>query len=309
MRKLRAIPHFTSTHDFENYLPTSPILSSKGTNWESVMVRAYHEPSALEETLFPAGPDIYLVLVTSGAVQVDERNIHGPWVTYPIHEGDWFLTPAGGEPYILRWKSLSTDPLITLHLHLSAELFSRTMQQIVDHDPRRVMLLDRTGFQDPLLAQIGVGLQEELQHPAPEAMSKLYAETAAQMLAVHLLRHYTTTDVVIREYSQKLTSRQMQRLTTFILDHLTQNLSLELLAQQVGFSSYHFARLFRQTTGESPHQFVLRQRLEVAQRLLKETDLPLAQVASEVGFPNQSHFTQVFKRHLGTTPLIYRQRS
>ena len=139
-RKPHVIPHFTSTRDFENYLPTSPILSSRETSWESVMVRAYHEPSALEETPFPAGPDIYLVLVTSRAVRVDERKLDGPWVTYSIHEGDWFLTPAGGEPYVLRWKSLSTDPLKTLHLHLSADLFSRTVQQVVDGDPTRVMV-------------------------------------------------------------------------------------------------------------------------------------------------------------------------
>jgi AraC family transcriptional regulator len=52
----------------------------------------------------------------------------------------------------------------------------------------------------------------------------------------------------------------------FVQDHLSQDLSLEALAQQIGFSPYHFARLFRQTTGESPHQFVLRQRIERAQR-------------------------------------------
>jgi AraC family transcriptional regulator len=170
------------------------------------------------------------------------------------------------------------------------------------------MVLERTGFQDPLLAQIGLSLQQELQIPASASMGKLYAETAAQMLSAHLLRHYTTSNVFIPEYSRKLSSHQIQRLTSFILDHLNQNLSLETLAQQIGFSPYHFARLFRQTTGESPHQFVLRQRLEVAQRLLKETDLPLTQVALGVGIPNQSHFTQAFKRHLGMTPLIYRQK-
>ena len=309
MREPHAIPQFTSTQDFENYLPTSPILTSRGTGWESIMVRSYHEPSDLEETFFPGGPDIYLVLVTSGAVQVDERKIRGSWSTYPVREGDWFLTPADGEPYALRWRNLSTDPLKTLHLHLSADLFARTVQQVVDRDPMRVMLQERAGFQDPLLAHLAFSLWQELQHPGPGSVSKLYADTAAQMLATHLLRHYvTTTDVFISEYSRNLSSHQMRRLTLFVQNHLNQNLSLELLAQQVGFSPYHFARLFRQTTGESPHQFVLRQRLTAAERLLKETDLPLVHVASEVGIPNQSHFTQVFKRHLGTTPLVYRQR-
>ncbi len=307
MRKPSPFPHSTSTPDFENYLPTSPILSSREAGWEHVMVRSYHEPSELEETPFPGGPDIYLVLVTSGYVQVDERKLDGPWTTYPIHEGDWFLTPAGGEPYVLRWKSLSSEPLTTLHLHVNTDLFSRTVQQVVDRDPKRVMVKDQTGFQDALLAHIGFTLQRELQHSASGAVGKLYADTAAQMLVAHLLRHYTTTDVFIHDSHRQLSPQQMQRLTDFILAHLNQSLSLEMLAQQVGFSPYHFTRLFRQTTGESPHQFVLRQRLEAAKHLLKETDIPLSHVALEVGFPHQSHFTQAFKRRLGTTPLIYRQ--
>jgi AraC family transcriptional regulator len=136
---------------------------------------------------------------------------------------------------------------------------------------------------------------------------KLYAQTAAQMLAVHLLRHYSSTVGIIKEPSPGLTRRQVKRVTDFIVAHLTQDLSLEALAQQTGFSAYHFARLFQQTMGESPHQFVLRQRVERAQRLLKETDIPLALVALESGFANQSHLTRIFKRRLGLTPRAYRQ--
>jgi AraC family transcriptional regulator len=301
-----AVPHHTSTLAFENYVPTSPVLSSREVGWESLMVRAYHEPAEIEEMTFPTGPDIFLVLITSGAVQVDERDVNGPWVTYQIHTGDWFLTPAGGEPYVLRWRSLSADPLKTLHLHLNITLFSRTVEQVVDHDPTRVVVQNRTGFQDPLLTRIGLTLQQELQQPAPGPVGNLYAETVAQMVSVHLLRHYTTAAIPIHEYMHGLSSHQIRRLTEFILAHLDQNLSLDMLARQVGFSAYHFARLFRQTTGESPHQFVLCKRIEVARRLLKETDMPLTQVALEVGFPNQSHFTQAFKHRLGITPLVYR---
>lgn len=307
MKETSPVPYSASTEEFEHYLPTSPLLSSRGTGWQHVTLRTYHEPSELEETFFPGGSDIYLVLVTSGYVQVSERQIDGPWATYSIHEGGWFLTPAGGEPYALRWKSLSPDPLTTLHLHLNADLFFRTVRQVVDRDPARVLIQERTGFQDALLAHIALSLQEELQQHPPAKIGNLYAETAAQMLVAHLLRHYTTTDVTIHEQSRTLSSSQMRRLTDFILAHLNQNLSLEMLAQQVGFSPYHFARLFRLATGESPHQFVLRQRIEAARHLLKETNMSLAQVALEVGFPQQSHFTQAFKRHVGTTPLVYRQ--
>ena len=93
-----------------------------------------------------------------------------------------------------------------------------------------------------------------------------------------------------------------------MLAHLNQDLSLSALAQQIGFSPYHFARLFRQTIGESPHQFVLSQRIEHAQSLLKETGQPLAQIALTCGFANQSHLTQAFRRTLGLTPAEYRAR-
>ncbi|HZR43879.1 MAG TPA: helix-turn-helix domain-containing protein, partial [Ktedonobacteraceae bacterium] len=126
--------------------------------------------------------------------------------------------------------------------------------------------------------------------------------------AVHLLRHYTSAPREIEELSQGLTRHQIKRVMDFTLAHLDQDLSLEALAQQIGFSAYHFARLFRQATGESPHQFVLRQRIERAQRLLAETDVPLAHVALECGFANQSHLSLVFKRHLGLTPRAYRQQ-
>ncbi|HLZ63149.1 MAG TPA: AraC family transcriptional regulator [Ktedonosporobacter sp.] len=271
------------------------------------VLHTYHESSDLQETLFPACSDIHLTLVTSGAIQISERDIDGAWISYPIHEGDWCLTPAGGEPYILRWKSLSPDPLKTLHLHLSADVFARTVQQVTDRDPLQVVVQEHPRFQDPLLAHLGFSLLQELQRGGSDSVGKLYAETAAQMLATHLLRHYATIDLSIPEYNRKLSSQQMRRLTSFIRDQLRHNLSLELLAQQVGFSPYHFARLFRQATGESPHQFVLRQRLAAASCLLKETDMPLAQIASEVGIPNQSHFTQAFKRYRGMTPRAYRQ--
>jgi AraC family transcriptional regulator len=178
--------------------------------------------------------------------------------------------------------------------------------ELTNHDPARLDLVSHFGFQDPLLAQIGLALWQELEHSAPAG--KLYGQAAAQMLAVHLLRHYTSPSVSvdIQERSQGFTPRQMNHLVDFILAHLNEDLSLEVLAQQVGFSSYHFARLFREATGETPHQFVQRQRIERAKQLLRETDVPLAHVALESGFANQSHLTRVLKRYLNLTPRVYR---
>jgi AraC family transcriptional regulator len=217
---------------------------------------------------------------------------------------DLILRPAMNRSYEMRWTSLSPTPTRTLNLHWSTDLLARTAEEVADYDPARLSLGERAGFQDPLLAQIGFALWRELEQPAPAG--RLYAQTAAQLLAVHLLRHYTSAARRIWTPAAGLTRRQVTQVTHYIRAPLREDLSLDVLAQQAGFSPYHSAHLFRQATGESPHQHVLRQRLETAQRLLKEP-VSLAHVAHASGFATQSHFTRTFKRHLGLTPRAYRQ--
>jgi AraC family transcriptional regulator len=279
--------------------------SSEGRDWGGLVVQATNEPRNLEGWLDPVIPDTSLVLVLRGAMYMEP---HSLWKGQPIRQGDLFLKPGGNGPYELNWRCLSPEPLQMLHLQLNNDMFARIADEVTGRDLARLELIARPGFQDPLLKQIGFAIWQELEQDTPGG--KLYVQTAAQMLAVHLLRHYTEPAKNIKELdeaTQKLTRRQIKLVTDFMLAHMSQDLSLDMLAQQIGFSAYHFARLFRQTMGESPHQFVLRLRGEQAQRLLKETDEPLAQIALECGFANQSHLTLVFKRQFGVTPRTYRQ--
>jgi AraC family transcriptional regulator len=293
-----------------NNKSTPPILylSSEDAGWEGLIAQAFHEPMELEGWFTAATPGISLVLFNGGTMRIEQRPINGPWKALNIHQGELALGDGESAPSEVRWKTLSGSPMQTLRLGLSKELFLRTAEEVAECDPAHLSLRESSGFQDPLLTQIGYTLWRELEQRSPAG--KLYAQSAAQMLAVHLLRHYSSAGPIIKnckEPAQGLTQRQMRRVIDFVQAHLDQDLSLEALAQQAGFSAYHFARLFRQTTGESPHQFVLRQRIERAQRLLKQSGVPLAHVALESGFANQSHLTQVFKRHLGVTPRAYRQ--
>lgn len=279
-------------------------LSSADAGWEGLEAEAFREPAQLEGWMTPERSDIALILLTGGAMRVEQRHTQGPWKAFSLHQGDLVLSSVG-VPHELCKKSLSRQPTQTLHLYLSKNLFARTAEEVAGHDPTRLSLVERFGFQDPLLAQIGFALWRELEQRAPAG--KVYAQTAAQMLAIHLLRHYTTKGAAIKEPKGRLTDQQMRHAVDFVQAHLDQDLSLETLAEQTGFSPYHFARLFRQTTGTSPHQFVLRQRVERAQLLLKEREVSLAQVATACGFADQSHLTQVFKRHVGLTPRAYQR--
>jgi AraC family transcriptional regulator len=296
-----------SARDFERYYPSAPLLSSQQLGWEGVIVRSYNEQKKEhEQVIFPAVPDLSLILITQGTVTFDYKEGRGSWETVQLRAGDWTLAPGGGEPYQLRCHGLSAEPLESLLVHVNADFLVRMAEPLISDDLTHVEMSKRPAFQDPLLTQIGLALQQELR--VPGASGKLYAETAAQMLAVHLLRHYAQINRTLKENTSGLTQRQVKRVLEYIEHHLDHHLSLAEIAQQSGLSPFHFARRFRQTTGESPHQYVVNRRLETAQRLLEETDLPVNQIALMTGFSSQGHFTQTFARRLGQPPRQYRLR-
>jgi AraC family transcriptional regulator len=96
---------------------------------------------------------------------------------------------------------------------------------------------------------------------------------------------------------------KLRAVIDYIREHLDAELSLDHLAAVTHLSPYHFARLFKNSTGLPPHQYVVARRVERAKELLRQRDgLSLADVAVEVGFSSQSHFTRHFKRLVGVTP-------
>jgi AraC-like DNA-binding protein/PAS domain-containing protein len=99
----------------------------------------------------------------------------------------------------------------------------------------------------------------------------------------------------------------LRRVCEFVESRLEDSLSVDALAAQARLSVYHFARAFRHSTGVSPHRYVLQQRVRRAKRLLVETDLPLARIASAVGFSDQGHLSRQFGALVGTTPSSYRK--
>ena len=104
-----------------------------------------------------------------------------------------------------------------------------------------------------------------------------------------------------------LPPRRLQRVFAHIRENIARDLTVSELAQTVGMSQYYFSKLFKMSTGTTPHQYVMRQRVERAQEQLRESRTALAEVATLVGFETQSHFTSVFRRLVGATPKHYRE--
>jgi AraC family transcriptional regulator len=214
--------------------------------------------------------------------------------------GDIEIVPAGSPSF---WAYDRANE--ALGIMLDAAFVQQVVLQADQMSPDRFELTHHFGKRDPLIAHLGLALFADL--TAPEVGSRLFAESAAQLLAVHLLRHYATVPHPVREYSRGLSRPTLRRVLEYIQAQLDTDLSLTAMATTAGMSPYHFARLFKQSTGQSPHQYVIARRIVQAKHLLATTELPIATIAYQVGFASQSHLTRHFRQRTGVTPKTYRE--
>ena len=128
------------------------------------------------------------------------------------------------------------------------------------------------------------------------------------MLCAHLLRHHCSTKVVTTEVSGGLSPSKLRQVINYIQGNLERNLSLAQLAQVAHVSSHHFGKLFKQSMGVTPHQYVMKCRIEKAKQLLVNKQITLAEVSLATGFCHQSHFNNAFRRYTTMTPRQYRDR-
>jgi AraC family transcriptional regulator len=211
--------------------------------------------------------------------------------------GHTCVSPSG-QAYVLR----SSEEMEYLSIYIEPSLLARAAAD--SSVPDRIELIEACGAADPLIRQIGMALKREGEAARPAG--KLYAESLANLLTVHLLRHYTTQGDRAKPVLGGLSGHRLRRATDFINDNLERDLALAEIAEAVELSPFHFARAFKQATGLTPHQFLIKNRIERAKTLLTDHELPLVEVSYRAGFKNQSHFTTLFRRVTSLTPKAYR---
>jgi AraC family transcriptional regulator len=168
----------------------------------------------------------------------------------------------------------------------------------------KVELVPQLHIRDPLIQHMGLALMAELEAGGTE--SRLYAESMATALSAHLLRRYCSHPEKVKDYTGGLPNYKLKQAVNYINEHLDQNLTLAEIAAAVRMSPNYFASLFKQSTGLTPHQYVMQCRIEKAKQLLRHQELALVEICQEVGFASQSHFTRVFRQYTNTTPKAYR---
>ncbi|MFL6332587.1 MAG: helix-turn-helix domain-containing protein [Pyrinomonadaceae bacterium] len=203
-----------------------------------------------------------------------------------------------GEPFSTRVGSDSE----ALGIYLDPSLVERAARDV---DPAgRFEVVARSNPRDPLVSRVGMALLAEMESGAPGG--RLYAESLANVLAVHVLRNYAAAGAGPHRFKGGLAGRRLRRVLSYIEENHERDLTLEDLASEAAMSTFHFAREFKRATGTPPHQHLIKLRVERAKALLAESRLPLAEVGLRTGFSHQSHFTRLFRRLTGTTPQSYR---
>jgi AraC family transcriptional regulator len=212
------------------------------------------------------------------------------------------VTPPGTAT---EWEHHGNPEILQVYLRRS--LYEAAVGELYGCDATAAEIVPRFGIVDPLLEQLSIALAEALRSGA--VRDGLYIDTIAQMMAVHLARtHSVQSRAGTLPPTPVVSHQRMRQLLEFIETNLDQPLTLDAMAAHVGISPLYLARAFKAAIGQSPHQYVLARRIERAKELLRNTEMPIIDVALSVGFSSQSHLSHWMIRQTGITPAVYRRR-
>jgi AraC family transcriptional regulator len=266
------------------------IASSFEYDWDGVKLVLEREVRAeINETEMDFLRDFHFITIALANFQANYKTSNGSQ-RLNYQAGDIVILP---QTELLPHLEIDREvPLLQLYLNPKhVELLAPTKQ-----------LEPQMQVRDPLIEQMGMALYRELQ--ASGAAGAMYAESMSIALSAHLIQNYSAAR--LKPIAGLLSARDTQLVKDYINNNLNTALTVAELSQVVQISIHHFAILFRRTFGLTPHQYVLKLRIDRAMVLLKTTKQPIVTIAHQVGFNTQSHFTRIFQQHTQFTPKQYR---
>lgn len=236
-------------------------------------------------------------------------------VDYPIHE--YFEDHRAAPVTYLRagqttLYDLKRNPQFTINkaCHCVHFYFPRAaLDLIADHAeaPRidELRYQPGAGIDDSIVRSLVGSLMPAFENP--DQASRIFVEHVTMAVGVHAAKTYGGMRSVAHPSRGGLAPWQMKRAKEALSANLEGDVSLSDLANDCGVSVSHFSRAFRQSTGLSPHQWLLLHRVDQAKALLRDRAMSLSNVALSCGFADQSHFTRVFTRITGSSPGAWRR--
>ena len=278
-----------TTFDVET--PFTPIFSSDSA-WKGFTVKR-HIRSAMyipERTL-----SRHTLQFNFGAPLSLSWKSDGKWTSSICNTGNLVELLSQGDTEELQWNGDYNA--------LEIEFEPSFIDNLVEKE--NFKFREQHNVHDTLLKDIVVRLYEDAHSGLTET---LYAESLGVACAIHLTTTYSMNNKKIFAPKGKLSSWQLKNVIELVRSSIHGVVTLEELAASIHLSVFHFSRLFKNTVGVSPYQFVLRQKIEYAKKLIKRKE-PIGDIAYMLGFTDSAHFCNAFKKFTGQSPLQFHMGS
>ena len=251
--------------------------------------------SVTEPRMWVQHQPVLIVALRTGSVEVGLRRSGMMRLTFGA--GEMCLLPRHFETWV------RTDDLH--YLYLSVGISDAALAAACDGTRGDVELQRVESLVDARVGALAATVNAERVAGFPSG--RLFLDSVEQALAVALVNGYALRHHSVQTYRGGLGSGRLRRIKEFVDARMEGDLTLCEMAQSVELSTAHFSRMFRKSTGETPHQFLLRQRVARAKEMLRSADARVMDVAVACGFKTQQHFAQVFRHMCGASPTEYRQ--
>lgn len=268
-----------------------PFASSANSDWNGLLIESYKIPKLGPTPRFCYSDRHVISVQREGIVEVHEAKLH-----QELYPDSIAVCPADAPQ-----SSFTFSNARMVVAMLDPAFVRRAVGDAINADS--VEILSRIPVRDEQLDHLVRAAEIEIGLGLPSG--SVFLESLGTAMAVRLLTHHASKRVTPRHYGNAMPQYLLRRTVDFIRENLGKNVSLAELSADVQMSKYHFCHLFKRSTGLSPHQFVKRARVERARQLLAEHRLSLVEIANELGFSDQSHFTRTFHAVMGVTPSQY----
>lgn len=217
----------------------------------------------------------------------------------PVGYGSIGIFPGGSS----HWATWNQDMRITLFFLKTELVNDLALDRITNGD---VGMIPRSVVEDGGVYHLGMALKAELAAPPDFQMGSVYQDTLINALVMRLVKHHSSASIQRRKRRGGLGLSSLKLLIDYIDSYLDQNIRLADLSALVGYSQVYLCSMFRDSMGMALHQYIIHQRVKRATRLLRSSQMSIAEIAVCCGFYSHSHLTRYFKRVMGVTPKKYR---
>ena len=241
----------------------------------------------------------HVLILRTGSPSIIEWRSGAREQRQELAPGSISLIPAGFRHAARVYRPL---PGVAYILQLMPKFFDRGVGDISKGG--KLELIEHRDLRDPQVARLVKSIEADITSGLPGGL--LFSESVATALSLHIASRYSAERPLVESYRGGLSRSNLNRVREYIDAHLGDRLELGELAGVAGLNLFHFARAFRQSTGDSPHQYLLRQRIERAKQLLRNSQSTVLEASARTGFVDQSHFSKVFRRVAGISPSEFR---